>query len=56
MHAQTKTHNESRGTKVPRDHQMNNTMIKVMTSRGFDFIKSSLLNYYIKSGYVLALA
>jgi len=30
--------------------------VKVITKNGFDYIKQDILGYYIKIGYVLALA
>jgi len=57
MHAHMTTHKAEIGGVESRDHRITtNSMIKVMTSKGFDFIKSTMLNHYIKSGYVLALA
>jgi len=31
-------------------------MTRVITKTGIDFIKTTMLNHYIKSGYVLAIA
>jgi hypothetical protein len=56
MHAQSITDIISLGGSESRDHKGDNTMQKVHTRKGFDYIKSSMLNHYVKSGYVLALA
>lgn len=31
-------------------------MVKVITKTGFDYVKRELLDFYVKVGYVLALA
>lgn len=31
-------------------------MIKVITKRGYDYVKAELVDFYVKTGYVLALA
>ena len=33
-----------------------NTMTHVITINGFDYVKTSLLNFYINQGFVLAIA
>jgi len=34
----------------------NQGMVKVMTRRGYDYVKAELLNYFVATGYVQALA